>query len=42
MRTGFPSVDCVDSNKKTFPRAGFEPATYGCLMVTTTVHRSTN
>ena len=25
-----------------FPRAGFEPATYGCLTITTTVHRSTN
>ena len=29
-------------NRKKLPRAGFEPATYGCLTTTTTVHRSTN
>ena len=31
-------------NEKNLPilRAGFEPATYGYLMLTTTVHRSTN
>ena len=28
--------------KKNLPRAGFEPATYGCLSIPTTVHRSTN
>ena len=28
--------------KKPILRAGFEPATYGYLMLTTTVHRSTN
>ena len=32
------------SKKKNLPilRAGFEPATYGYLVFTTTVHRSTN
>ena len=33
---------CFPKMKKNLPRAGFEPATYGCLSIPTTVHRSTN
>ena len=32
----------MSRSSKKFPRAGFEPATYGYLTGTTTVHRSTN